>query len=442
MDFKEFLITPIWLMIVYLLAYVIRPQVTDSINRRYFMPALTVKIIGAICVGLIYQFYYKGGDTFTYFNLGSRYIWEAFLNEPLKALGLILHSGKGFGEELYPYSTRIYTFGDPASYFVVRVAGIFDILTGHTYYATSVLFAAASFTGVWAFYLVVYRRYPHLHFWLAVAVFFVPSLFFWGSGILKDSITLGALGWSLFLSDQIFFMKRNVLFNLLLLSFFLWIISVVKVYILLCFMPALVFWLLVGQVKKVSNPILRAGTAPILLAVSLALGYFSIVKIGETSNRYNLEVMAETARVTAEWNHYVSIREGGSAYTLGDFDYTPSGIVRKIPAAIWVTLFRPYIWETRNIVMMLSSLESASLLLLFIYTLFQSGPIRFFKAVSGDPMLLAFLIFSLVFAFAVGLSSYNFGSLVRYKIPMLPFFVSLLFIVRDQALRDMRMSRR
>lgn len=44
--------------------------------------------------------------------------------------------------------------------------------------------------------------------------------------------------------------------------------------------------------------------------------------------------------------------------------------------------------------------------------------------------LLSFsLIFSLFFAFSVGISTSNFGSLVRYRIPVLPFFVACLFIM-------------
>jgi hypothetical protein len=39
------------------------------------------------------------------------------------------------------------------------------------------------------------------------------------------------------------------------------------------------------------------------------------------------------------------------------------------------------------------------------------------------------LIFSLIFAFAVGASSGNFGALSRYKIPCLPFYGAVLAIL-------------
>ncbi|MFT6828639.1 MAG: hypothetical protein ACI9GZ_003758, partial [Bacteroidia bacterium] len=46
--------------------------------------------------------------------------------------------------------------------------------------------------------------------------------------------------------------------------------------------------------------------------------------------------------------------------------------------------------------------------------------------VFDDPFLVFCLIFSILFAFAVGVSTANFGTLMRYKIPMMPFFLILL----------------
>ena len=41
-------------------------------------------------------------------------------------------------------------------------------------------------------------------------------------------------------------------------------------------------------------------------------------------------------------------------------------------------------------------------------------------------------IFTIIFAFAIGISTGNFGSLSRYKIPCVPFFASLLLILYYQ----------
>src|SRR5690606_9819429 len=186
------------------------------------IPALTVKIIGAISVGLIYQFYYSGGDTFNYFHHGSRYIWEAFLDSPVKAFQLIFADGT-YQQGTYKYASKIWFYRDLPSYFVIRVAGFFDLFTFHTYSATAVLFACFSFGGLWAMYLSFYRFYKKLHREFAVAIFFIPSVFFWGSGILKDTLTLGALAWAFYAVVQIFFVRRQIVLHTIILLLSCWV---------------------------------------------------------------------------------------------------------------------------------------------------------------------------------------------------------------------------
>ncbi len=429
MEIKDLLITPLWLVIIYILAFIIRPFVTDRVNRKYFIPGLTLKIIGAISLGLIYQFYYGGGDTFNYFTFGSKYIWEALLNNPLTGIKL-LFAGKDYQPDTFIYASKIIFYGDPASYFVLRVAGVLDLFTYHTYSATAVLFATISFTGLWALYITFYRMFPQLHFKLAVAVFFIPSLFFWGSGILKDTITIGALGWAVYGIYEIFIRKKISVIKIIILFVALYTIYIVKIYILLSFVPAAILWVFTSRLSGYRNFIVKIMIAPVIIAASAGIGYYTVSKISENNSRYRIENLANAAKVTAEWIHYVSVKSGGSAYTLGDFDYSPVGMARKLPMAIWVTLYRPYLWEAHNIVMLLSALESLALLILTLYVIMKSGT-AFFRLMITKPVLLFCFSFALVFAFAVGISTYNFGSLVRYKIPMIPFFVMGLFIILD-----------
>jgi hypothetical protein len=46
------------------------------------------------------------------------------------------------------------------------------------------------------------------------------------------------------------------------------------------------------------------------------------------------------------------------------------------------------------------------------------------------------LVFSVIFAFAVGFTSFNFGALARYKIPFMPFYFIALFILADAQKKD------
>ena len=79
--------------------------------------------------------------------------------------------------------------------------------------------------------------------------------------------------------------------------------------------------------------------------------------------------------------------------------------------------------------MLISGLENFILLLLTIFLLFKLKFVRFFQFIFSDPILIFSLMFTIFFMFAVGMASANFGALVRYKIPAMPFFVASMFII-------------
>lgn len=427
MTLHDLFLTPLYLVVIYLLAWLVRPVVTDANTRKYFLPGLSVKLIGALAVGFIYQFYYGGGDTFNYYH-DAGIIWEAFLDSPVKAFKLIA-GNRVYEGETFGYASRIIFYRDQAAYTVVRFAGFFSILSFNIYSTMACLFAVLSFSGLWVLYLTFYKLYPYLYKALAWAVLFIPSVFFWGSGILKDTLTLAAVGWATYAIYKIFFKKEWVwLFSIILLMS-CWLIYSTKIYILLCFFPAAILWVFLSRIEKVRSFALKILITPLVLVVALMLGYLVVLKVGEDNSRYNINDISRTAEATARWLTYVSEQHGGSGYTLGDFDYSPTGMLRKLPLAINVTLFRPYLWEVKNPIMLLSALESLFFLTFTIYVFYKRGIRGTFRAIASNPFLIFCLLFSLSFAFAVGVATYNFGSLVRYKIPLMPFYVAALLIV-------------
>lgn len=440
MDIKDIFLTPIYLLFIYLAAYMIRSRVANKTVRRYFMPALTAKIIGAVALGLVYQFYYRGGDTFNFF-LDSKVIWEAFLDSPFKALGIIFADG-GHHSEIYEYTRRIYFYVDRQTFHVVRVAGFFGIFTFQTYSLIAICFALCCFSGMWALYKVFLDCYPKLHRRLAYAVFFIPSVFFWGSGLLKDTLTLGALGWLFHAFYFGLIKRRSLVVNISVLLAAMLVIQAIKVYILLCFLPAAFLWVFMEYRTRIRSAALRLVSLPLVIAISVPISYQAIIKVTEDSTLYQLENITATTKTTADWLRVVGTQQGGSVYSLGEFDGTWTNMLAKAPMAINVSLYRPYLWEARNPVMLLSALEAAFFLFLSLKILVQIKLARLGQILTSQPILLFCLIFSITFSFAVGVSSYNFGTLVRYKIPMMPFFLAFLYIVQSQAVNKAKKTRR
>ena len=141
---------------------------------------------------------------------------------------------------------------------MIRVIAVLGLFTFHTYSAIAVLFAVLSFSGVWALFRTFYKMFPPLHRKLAVAILFLPSVVFWGSGILKDSITLGALGWATWAIVRIFFERKGVPVATVILLLALYTIYAVKIYIVLCFLPAALLWIFLANADRMQSAIVRA----------------------------------------------------------------------------------------------------------------------------------------------------------------------------------------
>ena len=103
-----------------------------------------------------------------------------------------------------------------------------------------------------------------------------------------------------------------------------------------------------------------------------------------------------------------------------------------MPKAINVSLFRPYIWEAKKPILIPAAIEGLISLFFTIRLLYKAGFTRITKLVLSNPEVQFCLVYSIIFAFSVGFTSYNFGALARYKIPMMPFYYIALFILADK----------
>lgn len=437
MELKDFVVTPIVLLLVLFGAYFIRPYVTDNQTKKYFFPALVLKIFGAICVGLIYQFYYeRGGDTYAYFNQ-SEVIFDAFFNDPIAAIKLMFDTGANYHPSsfnydptTFKYASQIRFYAGKSEFFIVRVTALFGLLTFHTYSATAILFATFSFGGLWSLFNVVKEKFPSIHFQLALAVLFLPSVVFWGSGIMKDTIVIGALGFAFYALDRTLIQTRHRISSYIILILCVYIIYVVKIYVLFSFIPAALLWALLTHKNKIKNNLLRVMATPTFIVMALVAGFFILQNISSDDRRYNIEDIAERTRINAEYLYYVSVKNEGSGYYLGELDGSFQSMLRLAPAAVNVTLFRPYLWEVQNPLMLLSFLEATFFLIATLSLFITPGILPTIKIIYKNPFLIFCLIFSIILAVGVGLNSFNFGTLVRYKIPLLPFYLGAIFIIR------------
>jgi hypothetical protein len=427
----DYLLLPFYLFIVFIVAVYYRNKYYNEKHplRKFFMWAFGLKIFGGIFVGLIYQYYYKGGDTFNYWD--HSLIINSSLPDSFTAwLKLITSSADYYDTDVFPYTSKMIWYNSRADYFIPQIGAFLGLFTLNTYLPATVLFAALSFIGVWKLFVVFTKLYPRLTKQMAFAFLFIPSVIFWGSGFMKDTLTLSCIGWVTHFVYLIFYENKKIVANTAGALFFLFLIYTIKSYIVMAFLPAALLWgvgLLSYKIKDkrliiVTRYFLYLSAAGGLVLVGGKLQ-------GELFGEYNVENIAFKSFVTRDYLYRISTEQDGSGYTLGDMDPTIGGMLEKAPASVNVTLFRPYPWEARKPIVMLSALEALFFLIFSIFVIFRNNPIRVMQRVLADETLQFCIIFTLVFAFAVGISTSNFGSLSRYKIPCMPFYTAFLFIL-------------
>ena len=101
----------------------------------------------------------------------------------------------------------------------------------------------------------------------------------------------------------------------------------------------------------------------------------------------------------------------------------------KAPAAIVAGVFRPFLWESRNVLMLISGLETFILLILTLTLLKRLGFCCITRIIIRNPFLIAAFVFLITYAFFVGLTTANFGALVRYRMPVIVFLTLILAVI-------------
>ncbi|SDC70457.1 hypothetical protein [Niabella drilacis] len=425
----DYAILPFVLAAIYGIAFRYRNRHYPSGHpyRPYFITGLTLKIAGAVFIGMVYEYYYKGGDTMNFFH-DARIINSAFEDSPLKWFSLLLHIPNESTLGYYDYINGMYWYQDPSSYSVAALAAFLGLPLGTTYLPIAAIFAALSFTGMWALFRTFARIYPDLVRPVAVAVLFIPSVVVWGSGVFKDTICLFGLGWLTYGIFQMLIQKNFKTGNILLTILSFLMVARVKLYILVAFVPALIIWVLSVYTSRIGNTASRFLVKLIALSMAVAGSLFIMTSLGKNSlGGYSLENIEQTAQTTRDWIQYSSGEEG-SAYDLGKINGLEDMLL-KFPMAVNVTLFRPYLWESKKLIILASALEAFLFLILTIRALVTVGVKRCWHTISTDPTIQFCLIFAIVFAFAVGISTGNFGTLSRYKIPCLPFYAMSILLI-------------
>lgn len=418
----EIIITILYTALFILFIYKMRFFYIDGISKKTLSAIFILKILAGIFLILIYKYYYQtrsNADVFKYFDDGN-IIFSAIYNNPLDYLRMVTGIDansphlmkyydsacfwiKNFNYNLYNDNRTVIRFNA-----IVRLFS-FGYISVHT-----VFMCFFSFTGLTAILKIFYPFFKNKKIGLILAVYFVPSVMLWSSGILKEGLLMFAFGLMLFSFVKLLYNKFKTKYLLIFIgSLFLLLIS--KFYVLIAAIPGMVFLL---WVKKTNNKHL--------------LAKFIIVHFIFLLLAFNTQLVSKydfTQILSKKQHDFITMIDSsqhvGSKIQIPILEPNIVSVTKNTPSALFNSFFRPSIFEIHSPIVLLAAFENLIIILLIILSI-----IFLDKKELKNKLLFFCISYVLILFTLAGLTTPVLGALVRYKTPALPFlFIIFLFMI-------------
>jgi len=225
-----------------------------------------------ISLCFIYLFYYNGGDTIGYFEDATT-VLNLFYKNQLGGIAVFMGETTVENHMLFDRTTGYVSsyWNDPYAFFVVRFITPLVFITQKSYISTTILLSWICYGGVWRLYQVFCQEFPDLKKKLAIAILFIPSVAFWGSGILKDTITFASVCWFTYAIYQMVLPSKKSIFLLLKIGLQLFVsiylIISLKPYVLYPLLPGVTFLIMFKYISSIKNIVIKFFFIPIIVGL-------------------------------------------------------------------------------------------------------------------------------------------------------------------------------
>ena len=436
----DFLLLPLYLGIFYFFAKRRAKNFSEEAMKNIFLIAFTLRMLGSVAYSLLVQYYYGYGDSFTYY-VGSDFIHEHLIQNFSNIKYFFVSASEfqqwyntEFGESYYSGWTGI-----ASSNAIMKISALLSFVSFNKFMIISLFFGLFSFAGQWKLFQVFndYNKGKNLQL-LAYAVLYSPSIWFWGSGLMKDSICLGATGFIISIFYNSFAKKQISIAGWLMLPVLIYMTAEIKSYIPLILLISLIITLFLKYVFLLKNTLARIGMITLFILTVVFLTAFLNI-----SNQVNDLVQESYSQIQSYQKNYESVQSSDESsmagFELKNLDASLSSLLLKSPGVVFTCLFRPFLWESKKIIIFLTALESTLLLLFTLFLLIKTRFIGFFRIVFSNQLILFSFIVSILFALIIGFTTFNFGTMTRYKIILLPFYYFMLVSIYNK-INDSRKS--
>lgn len=346
-----------------------------------FWLGLVLKLTAGIILGLIFYEYYGSGDTIYFYDLAT--------------------GKKQFNLE-----------NQPRTAFFIAILKPLARLTNGSYWIASLWLSFINFIACWYAVSILSELYPKIKNLIAASLLFIPSIVFWSSGVMKDTLAFAALVSSVAIIINFYKRGFNSIVNFILLILAAFILLKIKHYLLitmLLFGGALASFHLLNKINGRIKWFLAITVFSIaLVSTQFVHPYLKITRIAQTIYENNQVIIKK------------SNQEDQLAITINDPSFL--SVLEKVPKALHYGLFRPSILDNTMPLGWIHKIENLILTVLIFLSL-----LLFIKKkpVVDWPLFSVSILCIILLATLLPLTSPNLGTLVRYKNAFLPF----LFII-------------
>jgi hypothetical protein len=407
-NYQETMSLIISLLSAVLLGLIIYFFIKTNRNDPWVISALLFKIASGIVLGIVYKYYYEGGDTLQYFKDAG--ILAGHLIENPSTLPDILFNTLNITD----ISRHISYADQPRALFFTKIVFVFYLISGGNYWLIGAYLSIISFYCTYIFVGELTIRFRDVRVPAMVSFYFLPSFVFWTSGLLKESLAIGAL---LILITVCLKMLRLQEFRrishwmvIIIASAFLWELKYFYAAVALPVLFTLCMYEFISTFKKIPR------VAMVLI--------FAVAIVVASQLHYNLNFSHVAEVVHQNYLMAVERSDGGTIHYF-QFDGSISSYIINLPLAVLYGLFRPTAFEAGNVFQLFAGIENS---IVIVLSLFAVWGVRKNNIRVHNSYFMGLVVYILCLDVFLAFSTPNFGTLSRYKVAYWPFFVMLVLM--------------
>jgi hypothetical protein len=380
-------------------------------------------VLHMVCAGaqiLYITKVYGGGDALWYANAGVELAKLLSANFAFIApeLGALLFQRPSLLDPL------CYGGGQSNTGSMHAIAAWFAYALQGSAYASWVLAAGLAFFGTLCFFSAFRDASKDLPpFGLLVSTVLFPSIAFWTAALLKESFCVMGLGLLLFGWRAAY--QRNWLRFVIATPLGLEIMYLFRAPAIPPVAIGILVYFVVERVQK-ARGVDAAVVGPLYLVLGALALTGGLVALTSAIPSLSLDQLAGTVAMQQQrWgpaDHDSTF--GGVAE---DADLSVRAQLVRVPIALLTALLRPQLFDVHNATALISAIEMTAITWFLIQAVRRNGLSGAFRRVQRSPFLLMCALTTLIGCTFVGLVTFNFGSLARYRVPFLPFYAALLY---------------